>query len=128
MHIVQKSNLEQQLRHDKQCAYPHPLKFLRVFLIPIPSQLSIGIDEGVMHNMDVGSFITEHSMDEEVEFFTCWHYHYWHCTHCKHLSKDMPTMKITAASIIRSTNVKHTLSDINGKTCTYDSKTRIFSI
>ena len=67
-----------------------------------------------MHNFDVGLFFTDHSMDKEVEFFTCQHNYSCHCTHCKHLLKDMPTMKRAATSIIRSTKVKHILNDING--------------
>ena len=86
---------------------------LNVFLFQYHHNWVCGIDEGVMHNFDVGSFFTVHSMDKEDEFFTCWHYHSWHCTHCKHLSKDMPTIKRTATSIIRLTKVKHVLIDKN---------------
>ena len=80
-----------------------------------------------MHTFDVDSFFTVHSMNKEVEFFTCWHYYSLQCIQCKHLSEDVPTMKRAATSIIRSTKIKHVLNDINGNICTYNSEQKQIS-
>ena len=69
MHTVQTSHLVQQLRHDKLCAYPNPLKLDEFFDYQYHCNLVYGIDVGAMHILDVGSFFTDHSIVKEGLIF-----------------------------------------------------------
>ena len=77
-----------------------------------------------MHNLDVGSFFTDHSMDKEDLIFQLLVLH----SH-SHLPKDLPTIKRMSKTIFRSTKVKHISNDKYHMFYSYKiNQAKIFSV